>query len=163
MKTLAVSALTVWIFAAAMGNTAAGPSVPRVLPMPPGTGSITGVVQDPTGKPVADAQVIIVATGEYVKTDKDGKFVFVGEDPASYTLRVNAARYKPATGPALLKPNGIAQVTLILTPFSYTRRIMVDPQMQPNGTHSSRSVPVYPDPVITFGGDLGLHSTARSR
>lgn len=49
------------------------------------------VLQDSDGKPILGADVLRIATGEQVKTDSQGRFIFAGLSPGKHRLRASAS------------------------------------------------------------------------
>src|SRR5947207_1086579 len=62
------------------------------------TGSITGVVQDPSGAVVPNASVVLVDNDKGLKysarTDSSGRYVLRSLPPSTYTIRVEATGFR---------------------------------------------------------------------
>lgn len=132
------------------------------------TGTIAGYVRDIAGRPLASAQVLIVEIGEFTKTDNSGKFIFVGEEPGIRTLRISLARYQTMTFVAIVNQGSttLAEVTIKISPVVPNRSVGRGGTI--GGTGLTQNRKVQPDPLAdgllgSFSGDVGLHSTARSR
>lgn len=65
------------------------------------TGSISGIVTDSAGRPVADARIVMVSPSSMVamKTDATGHYCFVSLSPDAYTLSI----YKDGFNPVVLR------------------------------------------------------------
>jgi hypothetical protein len=60
------------------------------------TGKVQGTVLDPTGQPVANAQVSVLGTGFNVLTDASGYYFFNHVPAGTYNLRAQFIGYQPA-------------------------------------------------------------------
>lgn len=67
------------------------------LPLGAGELTLSGVVLDPSGASIADAEAVLAAGGRERRTDAeaDGSFVFEGLEPGAYELRIAAPRFSP--------------------------------------------------------------------
>ena len=155
-------------FAAPTGALLAAPSA--ALPLQ--TGTITGHVQDTKGKPIAQAQVTILGTGETTMTDKDGAYIFTGEDPGFYTIKASATKYRYEALTLTVQPHITQVLNLFLEDASYVPRPLTKGKQPPiaiisvitsQGHRVPPLDPIANGPLNPFQGDLGLHSTARSR
>ncbi len=82
-----------------------------------GTGStrIKGFVDDENGRSLLDAVVTIQETGESVRTDIDGVFLFPGATQGTYTVKVEKPGFTSVTSePFVLKRGQTANVELSL-------------------------------------------------
>ncbi len=59
-------------------------------------GKIEGVVRDPTGQPVGNAQVFVVGTGFTAITNENGYYFINNVPPGTYTVRAQFIGYQPA-------------------------------------------------------------------
>lgn len=76
-------------------------------------GSITGVVLDTAGAPVAGAEVTIRAGQARARTDSSGRFALIGLDPDKYTVFARKLGFAPTTFDVSLGKNGHADIKLI--------------------------------------------------
>ena len=167
MNKLLTTAACLW-FAAPAGALLATP--PAALPLQ--TGTITGHVRDTKGNPIAQAQVVIVETGETTSTDKNGTYVFTGEDAALYVITASSAKHQAETLTITVRPGTIQTLDLVLVDASHTSAPLAKGKKPPTaiievitsqGHHVPPPDPIANGPLDPFQGDLGLHSTARSR
>ena len=153
-------------------TTAAALAAPQAVPLRPGT--ITGHVRDTRGKPLVGIPVMIMQTGEATATDKKGAYLFTQEDPGAYTLaaeggwspavttRTQVPVYSQVVQSFTLHPAGFAVFDFVLKPLG---RRWVSPQPYPVLVQPQKERQRPPDDAFgggVFGGDAGLHSTARS-
>lgn len=61
------------------------------------TAVVAGVVVDPLGKPVSDAVVDVLGTGQTTTTRSDGNFIFPAVPRGSYVIRVRHLGFVPQT------------------------------------------------------------------
>ncbi len=145
-------------------------------PTAPGTsekwGTIKGHVRDTKGNPIAQAQVVIVETGETTSTDKNGTYVFTGEDAALNVITASSAKHQAETLTITVRPGTIQTRDLVLVDASHTSAPLAKGKKAPTaiievitsqGHHVPPPDPIANGPLDPFQGDLGLHSTARSR
>ncbi len=132
----------------------------------PPYGTITGHVRDTKNNPLIGAQVKIVQTGEVARTDSSGSYTFVGEDAGIYTIQARTPTYQDTVSPVVVKPNAVSALDFSLVRRKLgpnERRIPGGIVFQPGGLHSFAPDPFANLPQTSFQGDLGMHSTARSR
>lgn len=90
-------------------------------------GDVEGVVQTPSGRPIADAQVAVlyyaagldfVLTSRRVRTDEQGRFLFVGLPAAQQVLIARKVGYQAVQGQVTPQRNQRVSVTITLAPLS---------------------------------------------
>src|SRR5215467_10920265 len=63
------------------------------------TGSVTGVVQDPTGAVIPTASVVLTDTAKGLRytatTDPTGRYLLRSLPPSTYSIRVEATGFRP--------------------------------------------------------------------
>ncbi len=136
------------------------------------TGTITGYVRDTRGRPIAQAQVKILGTGEITATDQSGAYIFTGEDPGLYIIQAHSAKYRAESLTITVQPGMTETLNLVLADASHTSIPIAKGKKPPTaivsviesqGHRVSPPDPIANGPLNPFQGDLGLHSTARSR
>ncbi|MGQ0715435.1 MAG: TonB family protein [Gemmatimonadaceae bacterium] len=80
-----------------------------------GGGTVSGLVVDSMGSPVAAAQVAIEGTDHRTVTDRFGGFRLPGVDPGRATLTVRRIGFKPASVPITVRSSGAAQLMVTLS------------------------------------------------
>ncbi len=95
----------------------------HAAPKPPEGCSLTGIITDHHGQPVADALIALAREGEgqaVIKTaasDPQGRFVLLRLTPGTYRLSAAAHGFQPLLGErAMVKPGQASQVRLMLRP-----------------------------------------------
>jgi hypothetical protein len=87
------------------------------------SGSIKGFIVDGSGKPLAGAAVMVLATSEEVKsgkvvrrakTDAEGKFVAADIQPGQYRVKAAAVGFKPVVIATEVRPNKVTVFDSIL-------------------------------------------------
>ena len=74
------------------------------------TGVIAGTVVDPTGRPLAEAEVIASAENARARTDSAGHFEIRNLEPGQYNVRVRRVGYEPGRSTADLSHGGKVDV-----------------------------------------------------
>jgi hypothetical protein len=106
---------------AMLASTAALPNAPEVAGTEH-TGVIVGTVVDPTGQPVANAEVNVrgqlLPAPRSTKTDAQGKFRIGGLGSGNYTVTVFATHFLNTTAPTVVLGNGeVYQISITATPI----------------------------------------------
>jgi len=88
--------------------------------VPAATGTISGVVNDVAGTPVAAAQVVLSSTGAQRKsaTDEDGSFQFTGVPAGAFSVTVAAEGLAPATATGKLAAGEVRVVPAFALPIA---------------------------------------------
>ena len=84
-------------------------------------GTVRGIVRNETGRPMEYALVTLdpTAANRQVRTDRDGRFSFLGVTPGARTLRVTFVGYRPDERTVQV-PRGIVDVEIILERLATT-------------------------------------------
>ncbi len=79
------------------------------------TGTLRGIVRNETGRPIEHALVTLDATGakRETRTDRDGRFAFLGASPGAHSVRVNFVGYR-AHDRVVQVPLGVIEIDVIL-------------------------------------------------
>ena len=159
------TAAACFCLAAPAGALLAAP--PAAAPLQPGT--LSGYVRDTHGKPIAQAQVTIVSTGETTETDKDGAYVFTDEDPGLYVIKAVRVKYHYGVLTITVQPHATQTLSFVLADAASMPPSVVKGKKSPTTiiavitAQKSRGPFPSDDPLESFPGSSGLHSTARSR
>jgi len=84
----------------------------------PGSGSVSGIVRDDAGRPVADAQVVVVRAGRNAATDAEGRFRIVGLPVGTYRVEASLHGHTPAGTEVVIPGAGSVELVLVRTPLS---------------------------------------------
>ena len=108
------------------------------------TGSIRGVVLDPSGRPIVGASIALVnsATGAHYSqiSDSVGRFIFDVLPPGDYSARVSAEKMSPQLSPFLrVTVGGVAEIQFNLQITGATENVTVSAEAravetEPRGT-----------------------------
>lgn len=116
------------------------------------TGSLTGTVLDPAGKPVADAKVVLDdlnrATHGFSSTDRSGRYIFQALSPGSYSVEIEA--------------EGFAVSRLGIITIDVDASLAADARLQLPVRRDSVAVGADPAPVKTENATMGLVLDERS-
>src|SRR5436853_19841 len=100
-----------------------------------GTAPVRGVVQDPDGTAVPEADVdLTTATGGQpltTTTDEEGDFEFSKVPPGDYVLRVNVAGFEPVERPIAVGSGPIADIRVKLKIAQVSEKVIVSGQAIP--------------------------------
>ena len=92
-------------------------------------GSVSGTVADPSGSPVAGADLVLknVATGVEIKrtSEANGAYAFRNLLPGSYELRAGFAGFKPYQAPVEVRLNSDVRLDVALTIGGQTEQVEV--------------------------------------
>jgi hypothetical protein len=117
VHSLAVSA---WMAGAAVASAQGAP------PALAGPGTIAGVVRDTAGRPLEDADVLVLQLQARVRTRADGSFLFSQLKPGKYTLEARHIGYKPMTAKVTVKDSGaVLAFRMQRTTFSLPARVTI--------------------------------------
>lgn len=97
--------------------------------------TITGVVQDTSGAPIAGADVSVRAGAVRARTDSAGRFVLSGLDADNYTVFARKVGFAPTTYDVSLRKNGHVDIKLM-----FDRRM---PALDTVYVRGSRECPMY--------------------
>ena len=95
------------------------------LPAQTATGAIAGSVQDPAGKVLESAQVIIQPAGRQAATDNQGQFKIANVPEGTYTLIISYVGFAPYSTTVSVQPGQTASVTAALKVSSAADSVMV--------------------------------------
>lgn len=90
--------------------------LPSIAPAQDSASTLRGVVRNETGRPIEYALVTLEPTGEnrQVRTDRDGRFTFLGTAPGQRAYRVNFVGYRPKDGTVQVPARGVVDVEVVL-------------------------------------------------
>ena len=152
----------------------AAPPVPTAPGTPAEWATIVGRVTDVHGKPITSAVVILSKTGEETTTDDNGNYIFTGEPAGAYLIRVQAKFYQTVSFRLEVQAGVTNRLDAAIVSISKKGHAShVVPSLKSGlaiisvitsqGHRLSPPDPIANGPLNPFQGDLGLHSTARSR
>ncbi len=152
----------------------AAPPVPTAPGTPAERATIVGRVTDVHGKPISSAVVILSKSGEETTTDDNGNYVFTGEPAGAYVITMQAKSYQTDSFRLEVQASVTNRLdAAIMSIPKKGRTAHVVPSLKPGvaiisvitsqGHRLSPPDPIANGPLNPFQGDLGLHSTARSR
>ena len=88
--------------------------------VPAAAQQLRGIVVDTAGRPLAQAQVVVLPGSRVAYTDASGRFQLPDPGPGEYRLAVSLIGYAPATRTIRLGGGGLASLELRLTPTPLT-------------------------------------------
>ena len=131
--------------------------VPRVLSAepPPAAAStrVEGKVADAQGRPVADAEVLLVELRRRTRSTAEGTFAFEGVPPGTYLLEAVSPRAGSAVSSVVVRPGEPASVELTLDVQVHREQVVVSASAEPRGL-SEVSQPV----TVLSANDLAVRS-----
>lgn len=81
--------------------------------------TISGVVNDPQGQPVANAEVDVIGAAAKTRTDQQGRFVLSNVPVREVELHLAARRFAHSNIKLNVPANGLANVELVLKPSTF--------------------------------------------
>lgn len=80
-----------------------------------GAGDLYGTVYDEVGIPVGGAHVALIGTDNFTTTDGEGKFRFLGLEPGTHEVRVDAEGYRSKEQQVLIREGNITRVDIVVS------------------------------------------------
>ena len=82
--------------------------------------TVTGIVTDTSGAPVADAEVYVITAGRSARTDSSGRYILGHMLAGPTQLRARVPGWEPADTEIVLPPHGAATQSFVLKPQNAT-------------------------------------------
>lgn len=118
--------------------------LPAMLLAQSGTGRIQGIVEDPSGRVVPDAQVVVHSadrgTDTVLKSNHDGLFVSPALPIGNYTVGVEMNGFEKWQGQLILRVDQVAEVNPKLAVSSDTQQITVVGDVTPLVNDSNQTI-----------------------
>jgi hypothetical protein len=89
------------------------------------TGAVTGTVNDPTGRPLADVDIILTGTTKRTRSDAAGRFSIRGITPGAVELLFRKLGFEPFEGPLFVNAGREFSLGVVLNPRGTLSRVVV--------------------------------------